>query len=183
MKWPSRAASRRVMRSRSPFRKTILTSRRSPRSTDGGVNWTAVTNGLTATTITDSASILPPPRRFTRARTPACLRARTRGSSWTALNAGLTNLLVNTFAIVPGSQTFYVGTCGGGVFRFPTVLPVADLTWGVELRSPASRSASPDLSAGPVTSGPGVPATARHRRRHFQPTHTPQQGRIRSPSQ
>ena len=40
------------------------------------------------------------------------------GGSWTAMNAGLTNPLVNAFAIDPTSPgTLYAGTGGGGVFK------------------------------------------------------------------
>ncbi len=103
--------------------------RRLFKSTDGGVSWTQVTS-LPAT------EHLRAPVRSRLAldvlrgdeRRP--LQEHGQGATWTALNAGLTNLVVNAFAIAPGSpQTLYVGIFGGSVFRFPTALPVADFAW------------------------------------------------------
>jgi photosystem II stability/assembly factor-like uncharacterized protein len=44
-------------------------------------------------------------------------KSTNRGQSWTAVNAGLGNLFVNTVAIDKSSQTVYAGTQGGGIYK------------------------------------------------------------------
>jgi PKD repeat protein len=100
------------------------------RSTDGGVSWTPLTNGLPSTTITALKFDPASPSTFYAGTIVGLFRSTDGGASWTSLNAGLTNTFVNAFAIAPGSPpTLYAGTFGESVFRFPTVAPTADFTW------------------------------------------------------
>ncbi|HSB37285.1 MAG TPA: PKD domain-containing protein, partial [Thermoanaerobaculia bacterium] len=122
------------------------------KSTDAGLSWKQVTNGLTATGIYvlrfDPAS----PTTFYAGTDGGLFRSTDRGANWTALNGGLTNLVVNAFAIAAGSpRTLYAGIFGGSVFRFPTAPPVADFTWGgVPVAGQPVGFA--DLTTGPLTS-------------------------------
>lgn len=106
------------------------------KSTDTGVSWNPV-SGLPATGVYvlqfDPASH----STFYACTNVGLFKSTDSGTSWTALNAGLTNLVVNAFAILPGSgETLYAGIFGGGVYRFPTPLPTADFTWaGVAVAS------------------------------------------------
>jgi len=46
----------------------------------------------------------------------ACLGSIVGGDSWSAINTGLTNLVVNALATDP-TGAFYAGTDGSGVFK------------------------------------------------------------------
>src|SRR5271169_146012 len=99
------------------------------RSTDGGLSWAVVTNGLPSTTFTALKFDPASPSTFYAATVVGLFRSTDRGAIWAPLDAGLTNTFVNAFAIAPGSATLYLGTFGQGVYRFPTPPPVADFTW------------------------------------------------------
>ncbi len=97
------------------------------KSTDGGGSWSAANTGLPA----------PPPAPQTSPvnalvidpLTPATLyaggnhpwgvfKSTDGGGSWTAVNAGLTNLNINALAIARQTPTtLYAGTHGSGVFK------------------------------------------------------------------
>jgi photosystem II stability/assembly factor-like uncharacterized protein len=99
------------------------------KSTDGGVTWSRV-SALPAASVYvlkfDNAS----PETFYAGTNAGLFRSTDRGATWAPLNAGLTNLAVNAFAIASGSPpTLYAGFLGAGVYRFPTPPPVADFTW------------------------------------------------------
>jgi photosystem II stability/assembly factor-like uncharacterized protein len=87
------------------------------KSTDGGVSWTPVTNGLTATVIV-SLLFDPAEASTVYAGTDAGVFVSTdNGASWITMNVGLPNLLVETVVRAPGpGGAQYAATNGAGVF-------------------------------------------------------------------
>ncbi len=89
------------------------------KSTDGGVSWTPVANGLTATGI--YALLFDPASASTvHAGTDAgVFESMDNGSSWTPMKVGLTNPVVNAIGRAPGPDgALYAATNGAGVFVF-----------------------------------------------------------------
>ncbi len=89
------------------------------RSTNNGINWTAVNTGLRSTSVralaisADSSKNL-----FAGTWGGGVFRSTNNGTDWTAVNTGLTNTDVKALAISPDSSgTLFAGTLGGGVFR------------------------------------------------------------------
>jgi photosystem II stability/assembly factor-like uncharacterized protein len=90
------------------------------KSTDGGVTWTAMINGL-ASLIDSGASITalaisPDDTRIVHAATAGygVFRSVDGGANWAPLNDGLTNLDVRLLALAPGaSNMLYAGIRAG----------------------------------------------------------------------
>jgi photosystem II stability/assembly factor-like uncharacterized protein len=89
------------------------------KSTDGGSNWNAISNGLMGTGV--KALVIDPTNRSTLyagTSTSGVFKSTDGGTTWRAINTGLTNTIINTLAIDPRTPTtLYAGTDGGGVFK------------------------------------------------------------------
>jgi photosystem II stability/assembly factor-like uncharacterized protein len=89
------------------------------KSTDGGVSWTPLTNGLIATAI---YTLLVDPEShstFYAGTDGGVFKSTDGGESWTAMNQGLGARRVLAVAIAPTlPQTIYAGTAGRSVFVF-----------------------------------------------------------------
>ncbi|MDL1892038.1 T9SS type A sorting domain-containing protein, partial [Sphingobacteriales bacterium CHB3] len=83
-------------------------------STNNGLNWSAVNNGLTNTFV--RALLVNGTYLFAGTYGGSVFRSTDNGTSWTPVNAGLTNLtlLALGFDSLGG---IYAGTDGGGIFR------------------------------------------------------------------
>ena len=92
------------------------------RSTDSGAHWTAFTTRLGFGPLALNVFVIDP-------TTPTTLYAGTfsggfgvykstnAGSSWLAVNQGITGYWMTAIAADPQAQTIYVGTVGGAAFR------------------------------------------------------------------
>jgi cysteine-rich repeat protein len=99
------------------------------KSLDGGDSWSAINSGLTDWYVTALAIAPTTPATLYVGSSSACgpgcegnqggvFRSLNGGSSWSAVNAGLTDTNVNALAIDPTTPTtLYAGTYSGGVFR------------------------------------------------------------------
>ena len=97
------------------------------RSVDGGNTWIPASAGLGILDVTDlaidpvtpttlyaaGATVSP----FTGSVTTGVFRSTDGGNSWTAMNTGLTNLVVYAFAIDPTRPSTLYAATSGGVFR------------------------------------------------------------------
>jgi uncharacterized protein (TIGR03437 family) len=83
------------------------------RTTDNGVNWTQVNNGLTNTNV--FALAMSGTTLFAGTRLGGVFRSTDNGANWIQVNNGLTNLIV--YALTINGTTLYAGTDGGGVYR------------------------------------------------------------------
>lgn len=83
------------------------------RSSDNGMNWTALNNGLPNTFITSlcvSGTSL-----FAGTDYVGVFASQDNGENWTSANSGLTNGAINT--LIANGDYVFAGTWGGGVFR------------------------------------------------------------------
>lgn len=89
------------------------------KSTDDGQTWTALTNGLSATSSVWILAVNPQQSATVYAATGGGVYKTTNsGQSWTAKNVGLTNLNIYSFALDSLSpNTLYAGTSSSGVFK------------------------------------------------------------------
>jgi photosystem II stability/assembly factor-like uncharacterized protein len=92
------------------------------KSTNAGVNWTAMNNGLSVSgTIPPVASVAVDPNDsrvvLTGTQGNGVFVSRDGGGSWTAAGSGVVGALVDSLAFARGSSTAFVGTHGDGVFR------------------------------------------------------------------
>jgi photosystem II stability/assembly factor-like uncharacterized protein len=93
------------------------------KTTDGGQNWRAFSAGLPATTVVRFIAVNPQNSNVVYAAGRGVFWGTNGGASWSPLNAGLTNLNVQTVLIDPlNPDTVYAGTYDGGVFAmtFPS---------------------------------------------------------------
>jgi len=89
------------------------------KSTNGGMDWTAVNIGLTNLEVW-ALAIDPqtPDTLYAGTWGGGVFKSTNGGTDWTAMNIGLTNTWVYALAIDPQTRdTFYAGTAGGGVFK------------------------------------------------------------------
>jgi photosystem II stability/assembly factor-like uncharacterized protein len=90
------------------------------RSTNNGVGFTQINNGLTFCNVTCIA-IKSTGEIFTGTRTGGVFRSTNNGDNWTQVNNGLTNTYVNTIAINPVNGYIFIGTGNsadiGAVYR------------------------------------------------------------------
>lgn len=84
------------------------------RSTDNGVSFIAVNNGLTFRYIR-SIAIKSSGEIFAAAYNGGVFRSTDNGGNWTMVNTGITNLYINTIAVNPVNGYIFIGT-GNGYF-------------------------------------------------------------------
>jgi hypothetical protein len=82
------------------------------RSTNGGVNWTAVNNGLTKSEVL--ALAVQGANLFAGMQGGGVFRSTNRGDLWTPVDSGVSELAVQAFAI--SGNNLFAGTWQGGVF-------------------------------------------------------------------
>jgi photosystem II stability/assembly factor-like uncharacterized protein/preprotein translocase subunit YajC len=88
------------------------------KSTDGGTNWTAMSNGLTDTRVNDLVINPQTPETLYAGTFAGVFKSTNGGANWTAMNTGLINTGVNTLVINPQTpETLYAGTDSYGVFK------------------------------------------------------------------
>jgi hypothetical protein len=99
------------------------------KSTDGGMNWIAINNGLTNPHVMALAiSPQTPSLIFAGTSGGGVFNSTDGGTSWSAMNDGLTNPFVYALAIVAQTTTsLYAGT-GGGVFGITLMRPHFTMT-------------------------------------------------------
>src|SRR6185436_18969713 len=83
------------------------------KSTDGGVNWQAVNNGLTTSFLLSVAVDPITPSTVYAGANGGLFKSVNGGSSWTSITTGLANTFVSSIAIDPVTpSTIYVGGSG-----------------------------------------------------------------------
>jgi photosystem II stability/assembly factor-like uncharacterized protein len=94
------------------------------KSTDSGMSWTAMNNGLTTPSVLSLATNPQIPSMiFAGTAGGGVFESTDGGTSWNPVNDGLTNPFVYALAIAPQTATsLYAGT-GGGVFRITLTNP------------------------------------------------------------
>lgn len=101
------------------------------KSTDGGIRWTQITNGLDLDQEFYKILVDPgaPDVLYLATQFDGVFVSRNRGASWSAWNTGLTNLragtngnnVTNTMTLSADGKWIYFGTAGSGVFRRRTI--------------------------------------------------------------
>lgn len=89
------------------------------KSTNGGVSWSKVNNGLTSTSVL-ALAIDPqtPSTVYMNTDGNGVFKSINGGASWSAINNGLDSIYVSTFAIDPQTpSTIYIGTTYGSLFK------------------------------------------------------------------
>ena len=89
------------------------------KTSDGGNSWRAVNGGQIYNTSIMSFAIDPTNSQIIYAAGwgSGLFKSINGGGSWTSINSGLAPPFVYSLAIDPNSQTIFVGTDGGGVFK------------------------------------------------------------------
>ncbi|PYS46203.1 MAG: hypothetical protein DMG13_30485, partial [Acidobacteria bacterium] len=86
------------------------------RSTNGGMNWTAVNSGLTTVFVSTLTIDRSKPKTLYAGTDVGVFKSADGGSSWTAINGGLTSVEVYALTIDPSNPaTLYAGIGGGDV--------------------------------------------------------------------
>lgn len=89
------------------------------KSTNGGVSWSKVNNGLTSTSVL-ALAIDPqtPSTVYMNTGGSGVFKSSNSGASWSAINNGLDGIYVSTLAIDPQTpSTIYIGTTYGSLFK------------------------------------------------------------------
>jgi photosystem II stability/assembly factor-like uncharacterized protein len=94
------------------------------KTSNGGQSWAGASSGLpnlfpcpvSALAVDPSAPAPSAPATLYAGTCAGVFKSTDGGGSWTADNAGLTNLYVLALAVNPSAGTLYAGTAGGGVF-------------------------------------------------------------------
>jgi hypothetical protein len=103
------------------------------KSTNGGIDWQPVTNGLGSLFLLSLAiDKQNPDHLFAGTADAGVFYTTNGGTSWDSLNTGLFNPVVTSLALSPvDSSLLYAGTEGGGVFANRLSLPVSACTFPV----------------------------------------------------
>ena len=136
------------------------------KSTDGGLSFAPSSTGLPAISVTDVAPDRAHAGRLFASGANGVFVSLDGGTSWNAMNAGLTNLVVSILAIDPMGNLLHAGT-GAGVFDIQISGPANEVLTGVVpvvIAAPGAFGSFFRTSAQlrhPIDSAPGPPTVGR----------------------